>query len=319
MAFAIARRTFGQVIDKVALAVGKRYTAEFTADGAPTIAGDELTDAKQIINIAQRKAQNLIGLEKLREKFVVGIDAPITSSTVTFTNGDATVTAAAAIFSTTRDAGRYIRDSNGVWFKIASVTDTTNVELEIDYPYATEAGVGTEVYTLFHKIGIAGAKKLRTFESVLWPDKVSPLLLVDMREIVNADPTFQRVGGTPSSAARVEHDGSTCICLHPVPNAAGAFEFWGVRECLLLSADGDVSLLPEEYHPLWQSFACWLFCMEHGSEQQIARQKAVLDTELDDLGLAENPEVEMLMVYGDSSRDSDSLDNMHQYGVSVDS
>ena len=316
MAFAITRRTFAQVIDKVALATGKRYTAEFTSDGAPAISGDELTDAKQIINAAQRKVQDIVGLEKLREKFVVAIPAPITSSTVTFTNGDATVTAAAAIFKVGRDEGRHIRDSNGVWYEIVAVTDTTNVEIEVAYPYDTEAGVATEVYTLFHKIGTAGVKRLRTFESVIFPGKVSPLNLVDLKSITDNDPSFQRLSTSPSVAARVEHDGCTCICLHMIPSAAGAFIVWGVRECLVITIDDTVSQLPEEYHLLWQALSCYMFCVEHGSEQQVMRQQAVYEKELDDLGLAENPEVDMLMVYDEGS--GDDLDRMHNYGVSID-
>lgn len=314
MAFELARRTFGQVIDKAALALGKRYSIEFAADGVAAISGDLLANVKQIVNLAQRKTQDIVGLEKLREPFVVAVTVPVTSSSLTFTKNSAIVTAAAAIFATT-DVGRHILDANGVWYKIITRTDASNVVIEIAYPYATVVGADTKVYTLFHKIGTTGVKRLRTFENIVWPGKVSPLSIVDSREIIQDDPYFQQFSSTPRRAARVEYDGSTCILLHPIINAACAFTIWGVRDCAVLTNNTDVSTLPEEYHPLYQAFCVWLVCAEHGAQEQVARARAILETELDSLGLAENPEVDMLMRYSDGGKSI--LDKMHTYGVSV--
>ena len=69
----------------------------------------------------------------------------ITTGTVTVTNGDATITHSGTSF-TAAMVGRYFKTTNdGVWYRIASFTDTSNLELENVFEGTTNAA---QVYTI---------------------------------------------------------------------------------------------------------------------------------------------------------------------------
>lgn len=69
-------------------------------------------------------------------------DADYTDGTVTFTNGDATVTGSGTTF-TADMVGRWIQDSVGDWYEIGTFTSTTALELVNEYEGTTEAGTTT--------------------------------------------------------------------------------------------------------------------------------------------------------------------------------
>lgn len=66
-----------------------------------------------------------------------------TTGTITVTNGDATVTGSGTTFSAAM-VGRYFRsngsNSDGLWYKIATFTSTTELELENVYEGTTQSG-----------------------------------------------------------------------------------------------------------------------------------------------------------------------------------
>jgi hypothetical protein len=70
--------------------------------------------------------------------------ANFTTGTVTMTNGDATVTHSAAGF-TANMVGRYLNitdgSADGMWYKIGSYTDTSNIELENTYGGSSGSGI----------------------------------------------------------------------------------------------------------------------------------------------------------------------------------
>lgn len=75
---------------------------------------------------------------KKRVKDIGTVD--YTTGTISVTNGDATVTGSGTTF-TAAMVGRYLKvDTDGFWYRIASFTSTTSIELEDEYQGATSAG-----------------------------------------------------------------------------------------------------------------------------------------------------------------------------------
>lgn len=70
------------------------------------------------------------------------------TGTVTFTNGDETVTGSGTTF-TAAMVGRYIKGNDGFWYRIATYTDATHVELDKKYEGTTASGVTTAIHEMF--------------------------------------------------------------------------------------------------------------------------------------------------------------------------
>lgn len=73
-----------------------------------------------------------------------------TTGTVTVTNGDATITHSGTGF-TAAMVGRYFKTTNdGVWYRIASFTDTSNLELENVFEGTTAGGAAYTISEAFN-------------------------------------------------------------------------------------------------------------------------------------------------------------------------
>ena len=71
-----------------------------------------------------------------------------TTGTVTFTNGDATVTGSGTTF-TAGMVGRYIKGNDGYWYQIVTFTSTISIEIDKNYEGTTTASVTTAIHELF--------------------------------------------------------------------------------------------------------------------------------------------------------------------------
>jgi len=76
------------------------------------------------------------------QKYRGSTNANYTTGTISVTNGDATITGSGTSWATTTntEVGEYIQLPDSKWYKIITVTDNTNLEIEINYQGATLAG-----------------------------------------------------------------------------------------------------------------------------------------------------------------------------------
>jgi len=296
MAYTVSNRKFGQVIGRCALALGLNYSGgEFDSDSRKDISGDLLASVKEIVNRAQQHVQDIVGLDKLRQRHGFDFPAATTSGyTLTAAAGATTITSDNDIFADT-DVGRYLK-LNDRWYRIITKTDAKNVIIECATPEAVDETI--KLYTVFYELGSAGSNIFRTLDTVAWPD-VGELDLVDLKEIESDDPEWTNTGSNPTRCSWCRHNKAPALRFDPIPASRMTFFAYGVRFPTLLTDDATFTDLPEECSALWDALSAYEVCLQHGSEKQIAREKAKLDMELNSLGLAEEPEVDMYLRYAE--------------------
>lgn len=76
------------------------------------------------------------------KKYRGSTNSNYSTGTISVTNGDATVTGSGTSWNTTTNAevGEYIKLPDGKWYKIASISNNTSLEIEVDYQGSTLSG-----------------------------------------------------------------------------------------------------------------------------------------------------------------------------------
>lgn len=73
--------------------------------------------------------------------FVQGVAGTLLTGTLTFTNGDATVSGSGTAFTTELSVGDIVKSAGGKFQRVQSIASNTSLELDKQWQYATESGV----------------------------------------------------------------------------------------------------------------------------------------------------------------------------------
>jgi len=180
------------------------------------------------------------------DRQVVQTVADKTDGTVSVSSGGQTVTGSSTAF-TSLDVGKFIQfESTHDWYKITAVASTTS--LTIESPYTDTSALSAGDYTIrkfFYSMGSTCEKILTARQSI----SPSFLHVCHFREmdIFRPDPTTT---GSPIVMAVFGLDSSNNIQFTPWPwpDAVENLEIRFKKNYVDLSADSDVSLIPEKWH-----------------------------------------------------------------------
>ncbi len=135
----------------------------------------------------------------LQEGAIETVDDSSTS-TVIVTQGSKTVTAAAAAFSAAMVGRKFRIEGNSVYYRIASFTDTTNIELEQNYQGGDESGVSYEIYQDEYRLAadVDKYKLIRQLENsaIVWSTSPTNFDQIFPTPQTLADPRIEVMSGT---------------------------------------------------------------------------------------------------------------------------
>lgn len=111
------------------------------------------------------------------------------TGTLTFTNGDTTVTGSSTLFTSELVVGRILKTAGGKFCRVATIANNTSLELDRAFEYTTESGVAVTNYTGNLRTKIINCD----FQGSLNTDNVGLGLLVD--GLIQGNSTHDSGGG----------------------------------------------------------------------------------------------------------------------------
>lgn len=217
--------------------------------------------------------------ERIKRDFAVTV-APISTGTVTFTNGSTTVDGSGVPdFTSPSVAGRKIAlGYNKTPYDIASVTDADTVELADSYAGTTAAGT---TYVIYDDV-VSLASDVGTLTHV-WlhdADRAYPLQVVTEKNVEHFG-RYPRSSDRPWFASLIEHDssGNRQLRLGPfAPDAVYRLEYRYLKEFTEMSSDGDThGLNPDLDHVIVSLALAYAYRRDHYARSQRQRSLAMAE------------------------------------------
>lgn len=207
---------------------------------------DQLERIKFWINQSQQEIHGRHDWPWAFDREIVQTVADITSGTVSVSAGATTVTGSSTAFAAA-DVGKFIQfSSSDDWYKIASVASTTSLEMEKAYTKTSALSAGT--YTI-RKVFYSLSSSVEKILSVRSTVEARKLDLVHFREKDRFRPNQD---GTSKASSYIiygyDSSNNWQICLDPPPDEVYNLEVRFKKKATDLSADADVSIIPEKWH-----------------------------------------------------------------------
>lgn len=168
--------------------------------------------------------------------------------TVAVTNGSTTITSDGSTNTvfTAAMVGRYIRlDGSPPWYRIASRTSATEIELEDDYIGDTDTGVEFKIHTWTWPVSSSVQRLLQV--TVEDEDNWTPLRIIDRIDFYNTQPLPLRWDDDTPEVCFLDEDdasGNMLMGIWPVPASATLIRYRYQVAVTELSSDSDVIGIP---------------------------------------------------------------------------
>ena len=180
------------------------------------------------------------------EREIVRTVADKTAGTVTVTSASTAVAGASTSFAAA-DVGKYIQFSgSNDWYRITAVADSTNLTIESAYNDTSDLSAGTYTIRQFFYSVSSSVEKVLDIRQMQSPRK---LTLIHYRDF---DTQVPHVVSTGKAEAYVlfgyDSSDNWRFSPYPSPDSAYNLEVRFKKKSTDLSADGDVSEIPEKWH-----------------------------------------------------------------------
>lgn len=230
---------FSQICDEVARVVETGMRS-----------GDDIrTSFKRWVNNAYRAICYRYPWQMREKEQKVRTVAPYVTGTATFTEGDETVTFSGATITAAMVGRKIARSQGGPYYRIASRTSSTEVELAEAYAEDTASGVA---FTIFQDEYDLAATTHSVQKVTIEQDRVlGDLVYVPPRMAERVDYPGSATG-TPLTWTVVPSttSGTTRVRLTPVPDDLYRLRVRYQPTVTALSADDDVPVLPDDCEEL---------------------------------------------------------------------
>lgn len=221
----------------------------------------ELTRIKRWINLAINDIAGRRAWKFLQEREIVQTVVDITTGTVDITNGSATVTGSGTAFAAA-DVRKFIQfEGANDWYEITARASTTSITITPAYGGTTATGSDYIIRQFFYPLSTAVAR-ISDIRQWATPRKLTSLgfYTLDLYR------PLSNYTGPPQAYAQYRLDPAVAataakkiqVQFEPCPDAVYNMEVRFLKNLADLSADGDISDIPLNYHLTIADGAEWL-------------------------------------------------------------
>lgn len=201
---------------------------------------------KRWINQSQQEIWSKYDWPWALEREIVQTVADKTAGTVSVSAGGTTVTGSSTAFASA-DVGKFIQfQGSNDWYKITAVASATSLTIEASYNATSALSAGTYTIRKFFYSVSSSVEKVLSVRQVQSPHK---LTLVHFRDFDAKVPHVTSTGKA-TSLVMWGYDSSDNwqFSVYPSPDAAYNLEVRFKKKSTDMSADSDVSDIPEKWH-----------------------------------------------------------------------
>lgn len=228
--------------------VARRLRMDLNDDNQATLVKEFLTDSEEEIN-------SLTDWPWLYDRKIIQTSTEKTAGTVSVSAGATAVVGVGTAFAAT-DVGSFIQFSTSDdWYKIDSVSDANNLEIEIGYTGTTALSAGTyTIRKVFYSLG-SGIDTVLTIRQAITPVK---LTIKHYKEMDASYPDITDTGN-PHTATIWGPDSNRYwqISLFPIPDAKINLEIRYKKETTDMSADKDLPTISPRWKTVLLAGALW--------------------------------------------------------------
>jgi len=201
---------------------------------------------KRWINQAQQEIWSKYDWPWSLEREIVQTVVDKTAGTVSVTAGATTATGASTAFASA-DVGKYIQFSgSNDWYRITAVASSTSLTIESAYNATSDLSAGTYTIRQFFYSVSSSVEKILSMRQMQTPAKLE---LMSFRDFDEKKPNVDNTGKSLRYVLYgYDSSDNWRFSLYPSPDAAFNLEVRYKKKSTDLSADADVSEIPEKWH-----------------------------------------------------------------------
>ena len=207
---------------------------------------DQVTLLKRWINAAQQELHSRHDWPWAFDREIVQTVADVTAGTVSISAGGTTVTGSSTSFASS-DVGKFIQFSGSDdWYKVTAFTSTTSIDIEKPYTQTSALSAGTYILRkVFYSLS-SSVEKILTIKRTVSGQKLE---LVHHREYDLYRPNPEGTGKSDSYVIYgYDSSNNWQICIDPPADSIFNLEVRFKKKVTDMSADDDVSIIPEKWH-----------------------------------------------------------------------